>query len=209
MDGLLGILLAAGWGRRMGGPKALVRDPAGRTFLERVLLAVQGARPDLVVVVAGPWADAGTDLAAIPGAEAALFAFNPDPDRGAISSIRCALASAGVDWAGALVSLVDHPLVRPETCAAVADAWRETPDRIVVPVLPAVDGRRRGHPVVFPEWAFAELAGPLADAEGARAVVRGNPSRVREIDVDDPGIRMDLDTPEGYLSAFGRRPAGP
>ena len=37
------------------------------------------------------------------------------------------------------------------------------------------------------------LEGP--EDEGARAVVNRDPSRVVYVDVDDPGVNLDLDTP--------------
>jgi molybdenum cofactor cytidylyltransferase len=108
---------------------------------------------------------------------------------------------------GALVALVDHPAVRPATFALLAAAHAGRPDAIVVPVA-MIDGvARRGHPVVFPRWAFDDLAGPSAEAGGARTVVRSHPDRVTEIDVDDPGILVDIDTQAGYLSHLRAKPA--
>jgi len=228
---MVGIVLAAGCGRRIGAPKALLPLPGGRTFLEAVLDGLEAARPEAVVVVVGPWWEEAAPREA-RSAEAwpaplppprlppgVVLAVNPDPDRGQVTSIRCGLAAAGVEWSGAVLALVDHPLVRPATYAALAAAHEETPDLIVVPVVardaaaaPPGAAGRRGHPVVFPEWAFAELAGPAADAGGARAVVRGNASRVRELAVDDPWILVDVDTREGYLDMMdrsGRAAGGP
>ena len=41
MSGVAGLLLAAGAGRRMGGPKALLRDPRGVPYLGTNRCAVQ------------------------------------------------------------------------------------------------------------------------------------------------------------------------
>ena len=65
----------------------------------------------------------------------------------------------------ALVTLVDVPLVRPSTVAAVIEAWRRTRAPIVRPV----DGARHGHPVIFDRSVFEDLRS--ADpAIGAKAV---------------------------------------
>ena len=114
MSGLLAVILAAGFGRRIGRPKALLPMPGRGTFLDAVLAASASARPGLTVVVAGPWW-------AGPAPEGTVLAINPDPDRGQASSLRCAMAAAGIDRSGVLVALVDHPLVRPATFAALAD----------------------------------------------------------------------------------------
>jgi CTP:molybdopterin cytidylyltransferase MocA len=38
---------------------------------------------------------------------------------------------------------------------------------------------------------------------GARAVVRADPARVLDVDVGDPGVIVDIDTPEDYARLFG------
>ncbi|HET6529482.1 MAG TPA: NTP transferase domain-containing protein, partial [Actinoplanes sp.] len=50
--GVAGLLLAAGAGRRMGTPKALLRDPDGTAWVTRSarVLVAGGCRPVLVVV---------------------------------------------------------------------------------------------------------------------------------------------------------------
>ena len=187
MSGLLAVILAAGFGRRIGRPKALLPMPGRGTFLDAVLAASASARPGLTVVVAGPWW-------AGPAPEGTVLAINPDPDRGQASSLRCAMAAAGIDRSGVLVALVDHPLVRPATFAALADLHEADPDAILIPEF---DGRR-GHPVVFPEWTFADLGGAEVDREGARVIVRSHPERVRRVPVEDPGIVTDVDTPADF-----------
>ena len=43
-----------------------------------------------------------------------------------------------------------------------------------------------------------------ADPEaGARAVVRAHQGAVLNVDVDDPGVVGDIDTPEDYRRLFG------
>jgi molybdenum cofactor cytidylyltransferase len=56
--------------------------------------------------------------------------------------------------------------------------------------------------VLFSSQVYGEiLAAPLD--QGAKVVVRKNPSRVREIQLDDPGILADIDTPEDYRRYVG------
>jgi CTP:molybdopterin cytidylyltransferase MocA len=43
-------------------------------------------------------------------------------------------------------------------------------------------------------------------SEGARAVVRAHRGDRVEIEVDDPGVVADIDTPEAYAAAFGAPP---
>ena len=97
-------------------------------------------------------------------------------------------------------------MVLPATFALLAAAHADRPEAILVPVVRTTDGLRRGHPVVFPRWAFADLEGPLADADGARGVVRARTDRVVELPVEDPGITVDIDSQQGYLSMWRADP---
>lgn len=200
--GVLGVVLAAGWGRRMGGPKALLRMPEGGTFLETVAGNVRGSGVMRTVVVVGPW---WGDARAPEGCEILV---NPDPDRGVISSLRLALGGSPRCDVGVLMALVDHPAVRPNTYRMLIEGNRTDPRRIAIPVLSGPTGRRRGHPVVFPAWLIPEFFGPMADREGPRSVIHAHPEAVREIEVSDPGIILDINTPECY-QRLSRWQSGP
>jgi len=97
------------------------------------------------------------------------------------------------------VNLVDHPLVTAETIKALLASFRAAP----LPILIASYQGRRGHPVLFSSQVYGEiLAAPLD--QGAKVVVRKDPARVREVQLDDPGILADIDTPEDYARYVGR-----
>lgn len=207
--GLIGVVLAAGWGRRMGGPKALLRTPDGRSFLQAVVDGVHAAGVAQNVVVVGPWwGDRGMP-------DGCDLVVNPDPDRGVISSLRLAIRlvfsfdpshPSPPGWA-ILMALVDHPAVRPETVRTLVETHRADPRRIVIPVFRDGTRVRRGHPVVFPAWAVTEFFGAPADREGPRAVVRAHPQAVTEVEVADPGVVMDLDSPACYRDWLTRADA--
>ena len=102
-----------------------------------------------------------------------------------------------------LVHLTDHPTVARETFKALIGAWRESRKPIVI----ARHHGRRGHPVLFDRSVFGELLDAPED-QGARAVVNADAGRVHYVDLDDPGITLDLDTPEDLERAgLGRPPA--
>jgi CTP:molybdopterin cytidylyltransferase MocA len=174
---IVGLVLAAGAGQRMGGPKAeLVLD--GVRLVDRAVAGLRVAGcPEVIAVVR-------------PGGrvDGARVVVNDEPERGLRSSLLLGVAAAtGLDAAAVAVVLVDTPGITAEGSRAVLDAWR--PGRIAI-------GRysgQRGHPTVMePQlWRRAvELAGP---DEGARALLRAEPALVDDVPVDgDPG---DLDTP--------------
>jgi CTP:molybdopterin cytidylyltransferase MocA len=193
------ILLAAGESRRMGFPKPLLKLD-GRTFIETLAAAILKSASHLIVVVG---AHGEAVRRAVPKNPRIKVVENPDYIRGQLSSIKAALPHVDPAAVAALVHLADHPMVHPETFKAVIDAYR----RKHSPVTVARYRGRRGHPVVFAREIFSELAGASED-QGARAVLAADPSRVAYVEVDDPGILVDLDTPEDLRGAGIRLPGG-
>lgn len=190
-------VLAAGAGTRLGGPKALARWD-GRIFLDHVLDAIGRARLGAPVgVVTG--AEAET-VALRAGGRGALPIHNPDWATGGMRSSILAAIGALSPVRALVVWPVDHPAVRPATVAALVEAWRRTGAPAVVPEL----GGRGGHPVLFDASLFPALRRTPA-SQGARALVRALGPRVLRLPVDDPGVRLDVDTPEilAHLQTFG------
>jgi molybdenum cofactor cytidylyltransferase len=93
--------------------------------------------------------------------------------------------AARADSPGWLLLPGDMPMVRPATLLAVAAALEHHP------VAYAQYQGRRGHPVGFAAELYSELM-MLSGDEGARRVVARYPAI--GVDVDDPGVLLDLDT---------------
>jgi molybdenum cofactor cytidylyltransferase len=194
------IVLAAGASSRMGRTKALLEtDRPGETFLGRLVSTLRQAGVEDVVVVVGR----DPEVRAAAEAAGARVVENREPDRGQLSSLVTGLDVVdrpGVR--GALVALVDAPLVSVGTVRAVLDEYRRGGGGLVRPA----NAGRHGHPAVFDRTLFPELrrADPAA---GARAVVRR--TTVREVEVADAGAFEDIDTPADYERLFGRAPGSP
>jgi CTP:molybdopterin cytidylyltransferase MocA len=195
-----GVVLAGGASSRMGGrPKALLpTGQAGETFLARIVSSLWAGGVDDVVVVAG-YHHAEISRAAMRLTMPVRVLHNPVPDQGQLSSLLVALAA--IDHPGVrgmAVTLVDLPLLTPATVRAVLEGYRRSGAPIV---RPARDGRH-GHPVLFDRSLFNELR--RADLEqGAKPVVRAHAAEGLEVDIDDEGAFVDVDTPEDYARAFG------
>jgi molybdenum cofactor cytidylyltransferase len=187
-----GILLAAGESRRMGYPKPLLRI-GDHTFLEQVSDAMLEVVPRLVIVV-GAWAD--RVRARIPADPRIATIENRDWSRGQLSSLKAGIRAVSGAVDAILVHLADHPLVRPPTFREMIRHYESQSGRI--PILIARSGGRRGHPVIFSKSVFDELL-MASDGVGAKQVVNRDPSRVAYLEVDDPGVGLDLDTPEDLV----------
>jgi molybdenum cofactor cytidylyltransferase len=178
----------------MGRPKALL--PLGdETFLSRVVRSLEAGGIDEIVIVTGLHdAEIRDAWVGAPFAAGIRLVHNPDHDLGQLSSLLAGLDALGPHPPdGILVALVDQPAVRAVTVTAIVQAWHDRNAPIVRPVYQG----RHGHPVLFAAETFEALrAAPLE--EGARAVVRAFGARVEDVTVDDPGICLDVDTPEDY-----------
>ncbi len=202
------IVLAAGASSRMGTAKAgLPLGQTGETVLGRVVKTLlEGGIPD-VTVVAGAHVEAvrramPAFLHAVAGRPAARRAHVIDHAgwaQGQLSSLRAGLdAIDGPLLEGAMVTLVDVPLVRPSTVAALISEWRRTSAAILRPA----DGARHGHPVIFNRSVFEDLR--AADlAAGAKSVFARH--HVLNVAVKDPGAFIDLDTPGDYEKVLRSR----
>ena len=193
------IILAAGASRRMGSPKALLAV-AGTTFLGRLVATHRSAGADPIVVVLGPDGDrvaAAVDLGAV------RVVRNPAPDSGPLASLWIGLDALDVEPDALLIQPVDHPLVRPDTVRRLIQLAADGSYGILIPTYAG----RRGHPTLFARRLFAAVRAAPLD-QGALAVIRGNPHEVREVPVDDPGVRADVDTPADYETLIGPGPLG-
>jgi CTP:molybdopterin cytidylyltransferase MocA len=188
---VVAIVLAAGEGRRMGGPKALVPVGDG-TFLSRACRLF--ARPGIASVVAVLGAEAERVRAAAGIPAEATVAVNERWREGMLTSVWVGLDAAEALGAEAvLLHPVDNPFVAPATIDAVVVALAKGAE-IAVPS----HAGRRGHPAGFarPSWP-ALRAAPLDG--GARTVLAAQKDRVVHVPADADCL-VDLDTP-GDLEA--------
>lgn len=181
-----GIVLAAGRSERMGRSKPAL-TVNGVSFLERAVRVLRVGGCDPVVAVVGRDSE-------IQEAGPAGIVVNEDASSEQVDSLRLGLDAVGPAVGAVVVLPVDHPLVRPETVAAMVRAHGRSGAPIVRPVHDGV----AGHPVLIGRALFpALLEGSLP--QGARTLVEGNPDLRLDLDVDDPGVLADIDTPEDYL----------
>lgn len=181
-----GILLAAGESRRMGFPKPLLRV-GDEAFIARSAHSMLAILPRLIVVLG---AHAERIRPAVPHGPGIVIVDNPHFEAGQLSSLKVGLGAVSRDCDGVMVHLADHPLVKPSTFERVVTEFSRGRGAIVI----ARCAGKRGHPVIFGRAVFRELLEAPED-QGARAVVIRDPARVIYVDVDDPGVTLDLDTP--------------
>jgi len=203
---ICGVILAAGASSRMGRDKALLPWPPGSdgTLLSA---AVAALRPlvQKVVVVGGRNAEALTPVVAQLGAD---LARNPVPERGQFSSIQIGLRAAcehGCD--AAMLTPVDCPPLSAASLEKLCAAFAEARARGVWAVAPERQGQH-GHPLLLGrELMDAFLQAP--DTSNTREVKAQFAERFQYLEVPDPLLAVDVNTPEEYAvlakadSSFG------
>ncbi|WP_019630767.1 nucleotidyltransferase family protein [Actinomadura atramentaria] len=189
MSGVAGLLLAAGAGRRLGRPKALV-EIGGERLVDRGVrtLADGGCAPVLVVTGAAPVEPDG-----------ATAVHNPDWATGMGSSLRAGLAALPDECAAVVVALVDQPDV---TAAAVRRLLAAHAAGASVAV--AAYGGEPRNPVLLAREHFAAVAESARGDRGARAFLRARPGLVTPVPCDDVAAPDDLDTAADLAAYLAR-----
>ena len=197
------VVLAAGKSSRMGRTKALLPlGSSGETFLQRIVRVLRDGGADAVVVVIG--GDAEAVRGSLPSDDAQISAVeNPRYEEGQLSSLLVGLAAVEQRYdnpEAVMMTLVDLPLISEATVRAVREAFLANP---VAPLVRPRRGGRYGHPVIFNRSIFGELR--RADpSKGAKPVVHAHAAEEVNVDVDDEGAFIDIDTPDDYDRLTGR-----
>jgi molybdenum cofactor cytidylyltransferase len=126
-------------------------------------------------------------------------AVNPNPEHGQLSSLRAGFADVSEFSEGFMVCLADQPTIDPETYKKIIACWASDKDSLVIPrVFRPEDSRlKRGHPIIIPAAHKALcFEGPLD--KGLHWVTHHPAVKIADLEVTDPGIIRDFDTPEEY-----------
>jgi molybdenum cofactor cytidylyltransferase len=178
-----GIVLAAGEGKRFGGPKQ-VAQLDGRPLLEhavRAMLAVPSISP--VVVVLGAHAAEVRKAVDLDGADVVVC---DDWAAGQSASLRAGVTALG-EVEAAVITLGDQPFITPQVIAGVLDHRGRH-----LAVRATYDGKP-GHPVLL-ERRLLDHVSELEGDVGTHELLNGDHVRAWEVGrLCDP---TDIDTPE-------------
>ncbi|OUZ11600.1 molybdopterin-guanine dinucleotide biosynthesis protein MobA [Aeromicrobium sp. PE09-221] len=184
MGDVTGLLLAAGAGRRMGGPKALLRREDGTPWVVAARQSLLDGGLDDVVVVLGAAAD---EAHALLGDVRTVVA--EDWERGMGASLEAGLRALATDSAQlALVHLVDLPDVGADVVHRIL-SYADGPGTLVRAVFAGAPG----HPVLIGRDHWPAIAAG-ADGEGARAYLAAHDAVT--VECGDLASGTDRDRPQ-------------
>jgi len=181
----------------MGTPKALLRFE-NETFLDRLIRLFSAVCSPVIVVVGHHAAEI---QAGIERASEVVFAVNPDPERGMLSSLQCGLAEVPSEAEAVMFLPVDHPHLEPATLETLAVRFQSERAPVTVPTFRG----EHGHPVCISRALVAELLALPPDAKASDVIHRYVP-QTSYIDVLDPAVVTDVDDPAAYAGLLARRP---
>lgn len=116
---------------------------------------------------------------------------NPNYQSGMTSSIQEGVKTASGN--GYMICLGDQPSIQTNTYDKLIESFKGNEELIILPFCQG----QKGNPAIFPKsYREAILAHP--EPEGCKAIIQENLEQSIKVDVDDPGILMDVDTREDY-----------
>lgn len=190
---IAGIVLASGVSRRFGDENKLLGNLAGQPLIRHTVNAFVEAGLDPVLVVLG-YQSTLLEVA-LEGLPVSII-HNPEYREGQSRSLIWGIEALGGDVAAAVIGVGDQPFLQARSVADLAETYRRTS----TPIVALRHAGRRINPVLFARSLFPELLGVTGD-RGGREVVERHRDDISWIDVHDPRIEIDIDTPQDLSRA--------
>ena len=100
--------------------------------------------------------------------------------------------------AGYLIFPVDFPFVTADSVLRMIACFRKMPDKVVRPLHKG----KPGHPVIIP--AALDLEQP-DNGKGLRGIIQASAMTIHDLDVNDPGILRNINTPKDMEDSLEHR----
>ena len=185
------VVLAAGSSQRMGTANKLHLPIDGTPLLRHSLQTLLDASIDDIVVVLGY--DHQTTRALIEDLPLRIVV-NEAHASGQMSSVHCGLNALDETYDGVIIALGDQPALRSTDIEILVDAFTNRDGGEVV--VPTYQGKR-GNPIVISGRCRADIVAGTRNL-GCRKFIEKNPELVRKIEMSNPAVVIDLDTPQEY-----------
>lgn len=183
------IVLAAGRSKRMGTNNKLLLPFQGKELILHTIDKI--IRQDFfeIVVVTG-WQSREVEKVLLDYPVKVIN--NPGYLKGQSTSLKKGLSVISEKTLGAFFVLGDQPIIQEETIKKLIVGFASNPE---FPAAPYYKDKR-GNPVIIPRRFFPWL-NELQGDQGARELFLQD-EKVTKVLVHDPGVLVDIDTPEDY-----------
>ena len=188
-----GIILAAGASTRLGQPKQLLRlkdkyllewvlDAALTSMLSRIILVLGYAHQKIMKALEEKLQHTKLQIE-----------INPDYQKGQSQSLQVGLTRVLDAFPAVMFLLADQPLVDAATINYLLKKFWSSKKDICVPTFRGT----RGNPTIFSQKFYKQIMEIKGDI-GARQIMNSHPERVLEIEIKNPLLFADVDTPEDF-----------
>lgn len=195
LENVAGVILAAGGSERFGQPKQLL-DWRGKPFIQHIVeAAITAGLAPVVVIIGAVREPIQKTLEQYP----IKIIINEDWPQGQASSIVAGVQAVAGRCGAAVFLLSDMPQVSVGFLQGYLRYHRTKDHEIVAPVIAG----KPANPAMFDRRCFPALMGLSGQSGGRQLFDR---FRVDRLELDDPFLAIDVDTPEDYqrLLEFGR-----
>jgi molybdenum cofactor cytidylyltransferase len=182
------LILAAGLSSRMGQSKALL--PLGSQVIIQRLVSIFQQNDVTVYVVTGYQ---GSEIKKVLSDSKVTLIENIHYREGMFTSVQAGARAIKPSTRAFFIMPVDVPAVKADTIQSLIDKYNENPGKIIYPVFQ----KRRGHPPLIP-GKLASTISSWAAGSTLRDVLNEYRELAIEVDVEDEGILLDIDTIEDY-----------
>jgi len=189
------ILIAAGESSRMGRLKPLLPWRGTPLVEYQVASLIDGGASEVVVVLG----HRHEEVTPFVSGQGVRFVVNPSYRVGKTTSIKAGIRDLDPKTTDILLLAVDQP--RPPR---IIDAVLRSHLRSAALITSPRYAGRGGHPLAFASALRAELEAITEEGQGIRAVLLAHEAEVNAVPIDDPIVRVDINTAEDYEKALAR-----
>ena len=190
---IMGVILAAGNSTRMGKDNKLLRNVGDASLVRNTAVEMLNSDVDSCSIVLGYQSDKVAEV--IKDLNINLI-LNPFWQEGQASSLKAALNTLDDTYSDLLIMLGDLPGVKSRHINRVIEEHLLTNNRRSKITIPSFNGKK-GNPVIWGRSFFPDLLNLEGDV-GGRALFNHHPAAINLLDMDDPAVVTDTDTPEDF-----------
>ena len=197
---IMGVILAAGNSTRMGKDNKLLKNIGGAPLIRNIALEITKSDLDSCSIVLGYQSDKVADV--IKDLNINLI-LNPLWKEGQASSLKAALDSLTSSYSDLLIMLGDLPGIKSGHLNRIIEEHLSSENRSSKITIPSFKGET-GNPVIWGRSFFHDLSNLEGD-EGGRVLFGQHPAAINLIEMDDPSVVTDTDTPEDFDDFLANR----